>query len=384
MHPDPRRIVPVVLVLGLIAAFFWYRQDQANQAANGALSASGTIEATEVRIAAEASGRVLSVSVVEGESVKAGDVLVELDDSLLQAQRLQAEAGLKTARANQQAAAAAAQAAQAGVEAVQAVQAAAQANLDLLQAGASAEQLAVAETVVEKAQLAVDAYQESYDDLSEAAQETSQGKALKQQLGQAQATLENARAQYDLIKAGARSEQVEAAEAQLRSSAAQVQAAGQQAAAAEAQSAAAAAQVEAAEAALGVLDVQLGRMTLTAPLDGVVLSRSVQPGEVVLPGATLLLIADLSNLEITVYVPEDLYGRVALGQAAVVEVDSFSGETFTAVVKRIADKAEFTPRNVQTAESRRSTVFAVHLLVENQANQLKPGMPADVTFTENK
>ena len=104
MHPDPRRIVPVVLVLGLIAAFFWYRQDQANQAANGALSASGTIEATEVRIAAEASGRVLSVSVVEGESVKAGDVLVELDDSLLQAQRLQAEAGLKTARANQQAA----------------------------------------------------------------------------------------------------------------------------------------------------------------------------------------------------------------------------------------------------------------------------------------
>jgi HlyD family secretion protein len=82
----------------------------------------------------------------------------------------------------------------------------------------------------------------------------------------------------------------------------------------------------------------------------------------------------------TVYVPEDRYGRIQLGQQAAITVDSFPGESFSGTVQRIAEQAEFTPRNVQTAEGRASTVFAVELSIANESGKLKPGMPADVDF----
>jgi HlyD family secretion protein len=115
-------------------------------------------------------------------------------------------------------------------------------------------------------------------------------------------------------------------------------------------------------------------------MDGVVLVRNVEPGEFVQPGAVALTMADLNNLTITVYVPEDHYGEITLGQQAIVTVDSFAGETFTAEVIHIADQAEFTPRNVQTVEGRSSTVYAIKLKVTDLEGKLKIGMPADVTF----
>jgi HlyD family secretion protein len=121
-------------------------------------------------------------------------------------------------------------------------------------------------------------------------------------------------------------------------------------------------------------------MSVTAPVDGIVLTRLVEPGEVVAPGATLLTMGPLEQLTITVYIPEDQYGTINLGQVALVNVDSFPGETFEAMVTRIADQAEFTPRNVQTQEDRRTTVFAVELGIDNPDGKLKPGMPADVEF----
>lgn len=139
-------------------------------------------------------------------------------------------------------------------------------------------------------------------------------------------------------------------------------------------------QVEVARAAVGVLEAQRQKLSLAAPVSGVVLSRSVQPGEVASPGAPLMILARLDDLKLTVYIPEDRYGIIQLDQQAKVSVDSFPGETFTGVVVRIADQAEFTPRNVQTEEGRRTTVFAVELKVENPDGRLKPGMPADVTF----
>jgi HlyD family secretion protein len=90
--------------------------------------------------------------------------------------------------------------------------------------------------------------------------------------------------------------------------------------------------------------------------------------------------ADISHLTITVYVPEDLYGKIKLGMAATMKVDSFPNESFTAQVSYISDQAEFTPRNVQTVEGRSSTVYAIKLTVSDPQGQLKPGMPADVTF----
>jgi HlyD family secretion protein len=136
------------------------------------------------------------------------------------------------------------------------------------------------------------------------------------------------------------------------------------------------------QAELDLIDVQIKKLTVYAPVSGVVLSRNVEPGEVIQAGAPAMILGDLDRLTITVYVPEDRYGLISLGMEARVTVDSFPGEVFSGTVIYIADRAEFTPRNVQTPEGRRTTVFAVELLVDDPEDKLKPGMPADVEFVE--
>ena len=138
--------------------------------------------------------------------------------------------------------------------------------------------------------------------------------------------------------------------------------------------------VSQAQANLDLIDTQILKLTISAPVDGVILTRNVETGEFVQPGATAFVLGQLSELTITVYVPENRYGEISLGQAAEVTVDSFPGVTFAAEVIQIADKAEFTPRNIQTVEGRSSTVFAIKLKVNDLEGKLKIGMPADVVF----
>jgi multidrug efflux pump subunit AcrA (membrane-fusion protein) len=135
-----------------------------------------------------------------------------------------------------------------------------------------------------------------------------------------------------------------------------------------------------AQAALDSIDVQLKKLVVHAPSSGVLLARGIEPGEVVAAGASLMTIGMLDNLNITVYVPEDRYGGIKLGQKAKVTVDSFPGRVFMASITNISDKAEYTPRNVQTVEGRKSTVYAVKLSIANPDLALKIGMPADVSF----
>jgi HlyD family secretion protein len=136
-----------------------------------------------------------------------------------------------------------------------------------------------------------------------------------------------------------------------------------------------------AQSSVDLIDAQIAKLTVLAPSDGVILTRNVEPGEFVQPGAAALTLGDLSQLTITVYVPEDHYGQIFLGQNASVTVDSFPGAKFSAQVSFISDQAEFTPRNVQTVEGRSSTVYAIKLKVNDPQGKLKPGMPADVLFS---
>ncbi|HSG42737.1 MAG TPA: efflux RND transporter periplasmic adaptor subunit [Anaerolineales bacterium] len=138
--------------------------------------------------------------------------------------------------------------------------------------------------------------------------------------------------------------------------------------------------VATAQAALDMINTQMDKLMVSAPIDGVVLTSSVQPGEIAQAGATVMTIADLSNLMITVYLSEDRYGEVNIGDEVLLTVDSFPNETLTAIVTRIADQAEYTPRNVQTKEERQTTVYAIELEVDNADGKLKPGMPVDVMF----
>jgi HlyD family secretion protein len=135
-----------------------------------------------------------------------------------------------------------------------------------------------------------------------------------------------------------------------------------------------------AQAEIDVIDLQIDRMEIRAPTEGVILVSDLEAGEVIPAGAAVMTLGRLEDLRITVYVDEAHYGQIEVGEVATVRADSFPGQSFEARVVRIADRAEFTPRNVQTEEGRRTTMFAVELSVVDPEGRLKPGMPVDVQF----
>jgi multidrug resistance efflux pump len=143
------------------------------------------------------------------------------------------------------------------------------------------------------------------------------------------------------------------------------------------------AQVARAQAGVSALEAQLDKMALQTPMAGIVTSRSAHAGEAAIAGATLLTVANLDVVHLTIYVPEDELGRVYLGQQVEVTVDSFPEQAFTGVVSYIAQQAEFTPKNVQTAKERVNMVFAVKIRLPNPDHRLKPGMPADAILSSD-
>ena len=135
-----------------------------------------------------------------------------------------------------------------------------------------------------------------------------------------------------------------------------------------------------AQAALQLARIQLSKAVVSSPVSGTVLDLPMNTGEVAAAGATVMEIGDLDQVTLDVYIPENQYGRVQLGQVADVVVDSFPGKTFTGKVTFISDQAEFTPRTVQTVESRSTTVYKIEITLPNPDHDLKPGMPADATI----
>jgi multidrug efflux pump subunit AcrA (membrane-fusion protein) len=135
-----------------------------------------------------------------------------------------------------------------------------------------------------------------------------------------------------------------------------------------------------AQAALQAAQNQFARTTVKSPVSGTVLDLPMNTGEVAAAGATVVEIGNLDQVILDVYIPENLYGRLKLGQQATASVDSFPGKTFSGTITYISDQAEFTPRTVQTVESRSTTVYKVEITLPNPEHDLKPGMPADATI----
>ncbi len=429
LPPLPVRIVVAVIVLGTLG-YFGFRSIAGDN--NGTLTASGSIEAVIVNVAPEMAGKVDEVLADEGQSIQKDEPLLRLDPSLLTAQRAFAASQVDSANAalaaaqtkydqTLQAALAAQEvqrakdlrfsapdefnqsawyfnqaeqitAAQAEVDAAQAALEDSLANLDQVSIDlnnanyvAAEQRLAqaraaflVADTVKVQAENAVeggglqdaayDYYNTALDELNDAqrAYNALLNTKAREDVEYARGQVIVAQQRYDAaygrlltLQTGAESPTVLAAAKALD----QAKAASMQ-----------------AESNLALLDTQIEKLTISSPMDGVVLTRNVEPGEFVQPGAAALTMANLSELTITVYIPEDRYGRISLGQTAEVRVDSFPELTFTAQVVFIADQAEYTPRNIQTVEGRSATMFAIKLLVDDPDGRLKPGMPADVTF----
>lgn len=251
-----RIAIVLVVVLAAVGGYFGWRALQSEQAANGALTGSGTIEAQEVVVSSLAGGRILKAP-VEGARVKKDDVLFEVDAALAKLAVKQAEEGVR----------------------------AAQAQLDQAEDDdASSAELAVAEARLEQAKLAADAAR-----------------------------------------------------------------------------------------------VQLGYTVVRAPLDGLLANVAADAGENAVPGQTLATLSDLAHLQVSVFVPETEIGKVKVGDKAALTTDSTSG-AFDCRVSFVASEAEFTPANIETKDQRAKLVYEVRLDIEGSPSELKPGMPADVSF----
>jgi HlyD family secretion protein len=198
-------------------------------------------------------------------------------------------------------------------------------------------------------------------------------------IGLLEAQIAKAYQDYDTYKDGPDPDDVALAEARLSNAEAQLALAKAEFPTEE-ELAVAEAEVDSARTNLEAIQVQIDLLIVTTPVSGVIMTRNVEPGEVIQPGLAAMTIAQLDKLTITVYIPEDKYGQISLGDHAALTADSFPDETFDAVVVRISDKAEYTPRNVQTKEDRQTTVYAVELSVDDPVGKLKPGMPTDVIF----
>jgi multidrug resistance efflux pump len=135
-----------------------------------------------------------------------------------------------------------------------------------------------------------------------------------------------------------------------------------------------------AQAAQRLAQIQLDKTTVVSTVAGIVLSKPLNVGEIAAAGSTVLEIGSLEQVILDVYIPESEYGRVQLNQEVSIVVDSYPGTTFEGTVTFISDQAEFTPRNVQTVESRSTTVYKVEITILNPDLKLKPGMPADATL----
>ena len=373
-----KRFIPVVVILVLVIGGYALYSNGflpfAASANTNTNTVSGFIEGDAISIAPEIGGRIAGMTVDEGSRVTAGQTLVQLDHTMLDAQVAQAQAVVATAQAQLTQLQNGARASD--VAAARTALSAAQQNYDKVRAGPTADQLAQLKAQMDSAQAAVAQAQAAYDRIGGEGNPyiamAPQALALQQATNAYHAA---AAALNDALTHPTASE-LAAAQSQVQ----QAQAALDRLTPTPDSVAVAEDQVKQAQAALTVLQTQVAKMTLTSPVNGIVSRRALHVGEIAAPNATVLTVTNLDTVTLTIYVPETQIGQIKIGEAIPVAVDSFPGKTFTGTVIFINTQAEFTPRNVQTKSERVNTVFAVKLQLANPDFDLKPGMPADATL----
>jgi HlyD family secretion protein len=191
---------------------------------------------------------------------------------------------------------------------------------------------------------------------------------------------ESARANMDQMREGYRNEDIRVAKAKLVEGEAVLKQARTNLSKidmTEKEVEAAKARGQAAEASFMLAETQLGYTELRAPFKGIITSRNIEPGEVVSLGQEVFSLADLSSIELKIFVDETDIGNVKPGQKVDVTVDSFPDKVFDGKVSFISPEAEFTPKIIQTHKERVKLVYLVKVLIPNNNLELKPGMPAD-------
>jgi HlyD family secretion protein len=376
-------VVLIVASLAVVAARRWFAKD-----GNGSIRVSGNIELTQVDIAFKAPGRLIERAVDEGDAVKKGMLVARLDREQLEGQRDRAGAALRSAESarTQQETAIAYQAEtlEGQIQQRQAEVRQAEARLAELLAGSRVQDVAQASAAVDRAQAEFDRSASDWkraqilfknEDISAADFDQ-----FRTRWGSARAQLEQASQLLGLVKEGPRKETIEASRAQLGQSKAALRQA-------EAQRLelrrrreeldTRRADIAGRTADLAIVRTQLSDTEAVSPIDGVVLLKGAEPGEVVAAGTTILTVGDVAHPWVRAYIGERDLGRVKLGDKARVMTDSFPGKVYNGRVSFISAEAEFTPKQIQTLEERAKLMYRVKIDVENPNGELKSNMPAD-------
>lgn len=316
------------LLLVLLAVIVLYLRRAPEQGEEGVLRISGNIELTEVQVSFKVPGRLQARLVDEGALVKRGEVIARLEDVELRdaAQMAQAEAD------------------------------AAAASLAELEAGSRREEIAQGEALLaraeaEAARVATD-YQRQQNLYAREVIPKRELDASRAAHEQARATVRERQQALQLLRKGARSERIDEARARHRG----------------------------ALARLSTAKERESYATLVAPISGVILSKSVEPGEQVAAGTPVVTIGDMEQCWLKGFIPETELGRVKLGQRARVTTDSYPNKFFEGKVSFISSEAEFTPKSVQTEKERVKLVYRIKISLSNPGMELKPGMPADAVI----
>jgi len=312
----------VVVALAVVAFGYLYFQPASNP---NVLRVSGNIEVTDVEVSFRFPGWVEARPASEGQFIQAGDPVAQLDNTELSEEVLVRQAELT----------------------------AYQAELAALVAGSRPEEIAEAQATVRLAQAEFNRLKLDFDRAKSLlgsktiSQEHYDSALAGYEVGQARR--QQAREQLKLVQKGPRQEEIDRARAR----------------------------VEQATQFLALAETRLGYATLDSPIGGVVLSENVEAGEYVVPGVPIVTVGDLVNSWLRAYVNEPDLGRVKLGQSVCVSTDTYPDRVYPGTVSFISSQAEFTPKNVQTADERVKLVFRIKIEIPNPEMELKPGMPAD-------
>lgn len=330
-----------VLASGVLAAVIYVdMRERGNIAPDGLVYTNGRIESDRIAIASKVPGRLVLMARHEGDSVKAGEVIARLDDSQIRPKVDQARAA---------------------ITALEAQWAARKAELEV---GRHEAPLGVAASQAQRTRAAAAAAQATRD-------------AERMDNLRREGVIDAHRAEEARLAAIAAGTQLEQADKQLASSRLSIQ----RVKAGETGLGAIQAQIEAARATLREAEAALAETEVKAPIDGVIAVRAREPGEVIGAGGTLYEMYDPKSMYVRAYVGESDIGKLHLGLPARVWIDAYPDHPFEASLSMLANRAEFTPKEVQSHDERTKQVFLVKLLLKSDPLQgLAPGLPADASI----
>lgn len=383
-----KRIIVIAVVLVAVGVAAVYALRGWGRGPSNRIMISGNLELTEVNIAFKTAGRLIERNVDEGDGVKKGQIVARLDRDQLVAQRAREAAGLASAEA---------QLAQAETS-VQWQKASLMADVEQKQADLGSNESKLLELKngsrpqeIQEARAAVDAAQSEWtrakrdwdraqtlyknDDIS-----TEQNDQFRSRWQNAEAALKQAKERAGLVEAGPRAEVVEAASGQVRRARGAVKVAeanGFEVKRREQELAVRRAAIAQSRANIALIDSQLADTVAVSPVDGVVLVKSADVGEVLAPGTTVVTVGDIDHPWLRGYVDEKDLGRVKLGAKAQITTDSYPKKAYWGRVSFIASEAEFTPKQIQTQQERVKLVYRIKIDVDNPQHELKSNMPAD-------